>query len=112
AFTVTVLATDQWWNPVGGVTDVVHVTSNDLLAQLPPDAPMVDGSVQMQVRLATGGFQQLTVSDVTNPSKTGSTTQVRAISSGFHLEAAVTPSTARAGEPFNLTVKVTNDAGS
>jgi Big-like domain-containing protein/flagellar hook capping protein FlgD len=112
SFTVTVLATDQWWNPVTGVTDVVHVTSNDPLATLPPDEAMVDGSAQMQVRLATGGFQQISVSDVTNPSKTGSTTQVRAISSGFHLEAAVTPSTAPAGGFFTLTVKVTNDAGS
>src|SRR4029450_13744134 len=81
-------------------------------AQPPPDAPMVDGRASMSVRLATGGFQQISVSDVTNPSKTGSTTQVRAISSGFHLEAAVPPASARAGEPFNLTVKVTNDAGS
>jgi len=112
AFTVTALATDQWWNPVGGATDVVHVTSNDPLAVLPPDEAMVDGTADLQMRLSTGGFQQISVSDVTNPSKTGSTTQVRAISSGFHLEAAITPSTARAGEPFNLTVKVTNDAGS
>ena len=112
AFTVTVLATDQWWNPVGGATDVVHITSGDPLAVLPPDEAMVDGMAELQVRLATGGFQQISVSDVTSPSKTGSTTQVRAISSGFHLEAAITPSTARAGEPFSLTVKVTNDAGS
>jgi hypothetical protein len=41
-----------------------------------------------------------------------STTQVRAISSGFHLEAEIEPTTVQAGEPFNLTVKVTNDAGS
>jgi hypothetical protein len=112
AFTVTVLATDQWWNPVGGATDVVHITSGDPLAQLPPDQAMVDGEVDLPVRLSTGGFQQISASDVTQPSKTGSTTQVRAISSGFHLEAAITPSSARAGEPFTLTVKVTNDAGS
>lgn len=112
AFTVTVLATDPWWNPVGGASDVVHLTSNDPLAQLPPDEAMVNGIAQMSVRLATGGFQQISVSDVTNPSKQGSTTQVRAISSGFHLEASVNPSTARAGDPFTLTVKVTNDAGS
>jgi len=112
SFVVTVLATDAWWNPVGGATDVVRITSNDPLATLPPNTAMVNGQAEMNVRLATGGFQQLTVSDVTNPSKTGSTTQVRAISSGFHLEASVAPATARAGEPFTLTVKVTNDAGS
>lgn len=112
AFTVTVMATDAWWNPVTGATDVVHITSGDPLATLPADAPMVNGTVDLPVRLATGGFQQISVSDVTSPSKTGSTTQVRAISSGFHLEASVAPATARAGENFTLTVKVTNDAGS
>src|SRR6185369_16789518 len=98
AFTVTALATDQWWNPVGGATDVVHITSGDPNAVLPPDEAMVNGVSDLQVRLATGGFQQISVSDVTNPAKTGSTTQVRAISSGFHLEAAIAQSTARAGE--------------
>ena len=112
AFTVTVLATDQWWNPVGGVTDVVRITSGDPLAQLPPDEAMVDGQADMVMRLSTGGFQLITVSDVTNPSKTGSTTQVRAISSGFHLEASIGQATAQAGEPFTLTVRVVNDAGS
>jgi len=112
AFTVTVLATDQWWNPVGGVSDVVHVTSGDPLATLPPNTAMVNGVANLSVKLATGGFQLINVSDVTNPSKTGSSTQVRAISSGFHLQADVTPSSARAGDFWTLTVKVTNDAGS
>ncbi|HMI30687.1 MAG TPA: hypothetical protein VK527_03040, partial [Candidatus Limnocylindrales bacterium] len=112
AFTLTVLATDQWWNPVSGPTDVVHITSGDPLAQLPPDQAMANGVASLTMRLSTGGFQQISVTDVTQPSKTGSTTQVRAISSGFHLEAAVAPSSSRAGEFFTLTVKVTNDAGS
>jgi len=112
SFTVTVLATDQWWNPVGGVSDMVHVTSGDPMATLPPDAAMVNGVADMNIKLATGGFQLINVSDVTNPSKTGSSTQVRAISSGFHLQADVTPSTAKAGDFWTLTVKVTNDAGS
>ena len=111
AFTVTIFATDQWYNPVTGVTDVIHLTSGDPLAQLPPDAAMVDGVAQMSVRLSTGGFQQITASNVSRSMPT-STTQVRAISSGFHLEAEVTPTNVQAGEQFTLTVKVTNDAGS
>jgi hypothetical protein len=107
AFTITVLATDAWWNPVTGPTDVVHITSNDPGAQLPADAPMSNGRADLSMRLSTGGFQQITVSDASNPSKTGSTTQVRAISSGFHLTAAITPSSAQAGAPFTLDVKVT-----
>jgi hypothetical protein len=112
AFTVTALATDAWWNPVTGVSDVVRIGSDDPMATLPPDTPLVNGRADLSVRLARGGYNQISVSDVTNPSRTGSSTQVRAISSGFHLEAAITPANARAGEPFTLTVKVTNDAGS
>lgn len=112
AFTVTVLATDNWFNPIGGVTDMVRITSDDPLATLPPNQALVDGRAEMSMRLARGGYNQITASDVTNPAKPSSSTQVKAISSGFHLEAAITPDSARAGEPFTLTVKVTNDAGS
>jgi hypothetical protein len=112
SFTLTVLATDQWWNPVTGPTDVVHIACGDPLAQLPADQAMVNGRADMTIRLSTGGFQQIAVSDVTNPARTGSSTQVEAISSGFHLEASVSPATVRAGDPFTLTVRVTNDAGS
>jgi len=112
SFVVTIQATDQWFNPVAGISDVIHLTSGDALAQLPPDQAMVDGVAQMSMRLSTGGFQQITASNVSKPSMQTSTTQVRAISSGFHLEAEVTPLNVQAGEQFTLTVKVTNDAGS
>jgi hypothetical protein len=112
AFTVTVYATDSWWNPVTGVTDEIRITSNDPLAELPPDTYMTDGMAQMSVRLSTGGYQQITATNLSQPAMPVSTTQVRAITSGFHLEAEVNPSTVQAGEPFTLTVKVTNDAGS
>jgi hypothetical protein len=112
AFDVTVYATDTWWNPIGGVTDIIRITSGDPLAELPDDAPMEDGRAVMTLRLSTGGFQQITASNFSQPSMPVSTTQVRAISSGFHLEAEVSPTHVQAGEEFNLTVKVTNDAGS
>jgi hypothetical protein len=112
SFNVTVHATDQWFNPVGGVTNVIRITSGDPLAQLPPNEAMVNGVATMTMRLSTGGFQQITASNVTQPGMPVSTTQVRAISSGFHLEAEVSPLDVQAGEQFTLTVKVTNDAGS
>ncbi len=112
SFNVTIYATDQWYNPVNGATDVIRITSGDPLAELPADQAMVDGVGTMSMRLSTGGFQQITASNVTQPSMPVSTTQVRAISSGFHLEAEVTPLNVQAGEQFTLTVKVTNDAGS
>jgi hypothetical protein len=112
AFTVHVYAADQWFNPVTGVSDAVRLTSGDPLAELPPDTALTDGSAALAVRLSTGGFQQITASNVSQPGMPVSTTQVRAISSGFHLEADVTPAAVQAGEAFTLTVRVTNDAGS
>lgn len=112
AFTVAVYATDNWFNPVTGVSDVVRITSNDPLAELPADTALQDGRADLSLRLSTGGFQQVTASNVTQPGMPTSTTQVRAISSGFHLEAEVNSTQVAAGEPFTLTVKVTNDAGS
>ena len=112
AFTVTVYATDSWWNPVGGVSDLVRVTSSDNMAELPPDTYLTEGMAQLNVRLSTGGYQTLTVENLSDQGMPVSETQVRAISSGFHLEAEVSPTEVQAGEPFTLTVKVTNDAGS
>jgi hypothetical protein len=112
AFTVSIYATDSWWNPVSGVTDLIRITSNDPMAQLPPDTNMDDGHLASHVRLATGGFQQITATNLSQPEMPPSTTQVRAISSGFHLEAEVHPTDVQAGEPFTLSVRVTNDAGS
>jgi hypothetical protein len=111
AFNVSAYATDSWWNPVGAGTDVIRLSSTDALAQLPSDTPMTDGVATMPVRLSTGGFQQITAQNLSQSMPT-STTQVRAISSGFHLEATVTPTLVQAGEAFTLTVRVTNDAGS
>jgi hypothetical protein len=112
AFNVDVYATDAWHNPLTGIADVVRITSDDPLATLPPDQALVDGRLTLPVRLARGGFNQIFANDVTRPSIGSSMTQVRAITSGFHLEAVIAADSVRAGEPFSLTVKVTNDAGS
>lgn len=112
SFNVMVFATDAWWNPVSAVTDFVRITASDALAELPADAALINGALNLPVRLSTGGFQQITVSNADNQAMATSTTQVRAISSGFHLEADVTPNNVQAGESFTLTVRVTNDAGS
>ena len=112
AFTITVYSTDAWWNPVTGVSDLIRISSSDPLAELPQDTALVDGQIDLSLRLSTGGFQQLTVFNLTQPLMPPSTTEVRAISSGLHLEAEVVPIVVQAGEPFTLTVKVTNDAGS
>ena len=67
--------------------------TSDPMAQLPSNTAMSNGVAHLVVRLSTGGFQQLTASNVTSPAMPTSTTQVRAISSGFHLEAEGYPTT-------------------
>jgi hypothetical protein len=114
SFIVTVVATDQWWNPVGGVTDVARITSDAPSSDvvLPPDEALVDGQAEMAITLNRGGYNQICVSDVSQSTITGSCTQVSVIQSGFHLVASVSPDTVRAGENFTLTVKAVNAAGS
>jgi hypothetical protein len=112
SFPLTVYSTDEWWNPVVGVSDLMRITCTDPMAELPPDTPLVDGEATMDIRLSTGGYQQITVTNLSQPLMPTSTTQVRAISSGLHLEAEVSPTTVQAGMPFMLTVRARNDAGS
>ena len=111
AFLITVLATDEWWNPIGAVTDLIRLTSNDPYAVLPPDSPLSDGQIELDVRLATGGFQQITATNLTDPLMPLSTTQVRAINTRFHLRAEASVDSTQAGVGFTLTVRVVNDVG-
>jgi hypothetical protein len=111
-FSLTAISTDQWFNQVKGISDIVHLTCTDDAAELSEDLALVDGSAQLTARLATGGFQQLTLSSISMPSATLSTTQVRAISSGLHFEAQIAESVVQAGVPFTLSVNMVNDAGS
>jgi hypothetical protein len=111
-FTLTALAVDQWYNQVNGVADVVHLTCTDPAATLPSDLALVDSKAFLGVRLATGGFQQFTLSSISSPSVASSSTQVRAISSGLHLEASIAETAVQAGVPFTLAVNMVNDAGS
>jgi len=111
-FTLTAMSVDSWYNQVFGITDVVHLASTDAGASLPADQALVNGMAQLPVRLATGGFQQITLSSVGTPGVASSTTQVRAISSGLHLRASIAEAVVQAGVPFTLRVSVVNDAGS
>jgi hypothetical protein len=111
-FTMIALSVDQWYNQVNGIGDVVHLTCTDPAAEVPIDGPLVDGKAFLGVRLSTGGYQQFTLTSVSSPEVTASTTQVRAISSGLHLEASIAETAVQAGVPFTLVVNMVNDAGS
>ena len=48
AFTVTVNAVDENWNPINSVTDTVGITSSDAHAALPSDAALVNRNADFQ----------------------------------------------------------------
>lgn len=112
AFTATVRATDEWFNPLPLSGDQVQLACSDPLAQVDAPRALVDGQAAFTVRLATGGYQLLTATNLTQAAMASSSTQVRAISSGLHLVAAIGEEAVAAGSPFTLTVSAVNDAGS
>ena len=74
-FTITVRATDAAFNAVGGVTDVVNITSSDALATLPANKALVNSSTTFNVTMNTESTSNtLTASDVTDGSKIPYTT--------------------------------------
>lgn len=110
-FAVRVLATDRWWNPVRGVDDALAIECTDALADVPATLMLADGTAEFPLQLATAGYQLLTFTNVSDPDIDEAHTQMRAIESGFHIEAEVHPAQVVAGQPFTLTVRVVNDAG-
>ena len=111
-FAAVVRATDDWFNPLGGVNDLIRLACSEPQAQVDGPLSMVDGTATFTVRLAAGGYQMLTATNLTRPAMATSATQVRAISSGLHLMAAIAQESIQAGAPFTLEVTARNDAGS
>jgi len=71
-FNITVNAVDQNWNVVPS-SDTVTITSTDATASLPADASLVGGSRTYSVTLNSSGSYTFTATDVTDGTKTAST---------------------------------------
>nr|MEE4268295.1 hypothetical protein [Candidatus Krumholzibacteria bacterium] len=111
SFPLQVQATDNWWNPVTEPQDLIELVCTDTMAEVPETFSLAHGSAQIEVRLATAGYQLMTLNNLTNPAIPAAHTQMRAIESGFHIEAEIHPAEVIAGQPFTLSVRVVNDAG-
>ncbi|MBK7671069.1 MAG: hypothetical protein IPJ24_06720 [bacterium] len=111
-FPAVVLATDAWYNPLPGVSDLVSLDCSDPAAVVDGPLAMNAGQATFNVRLGTGGYHLLSASNLSQPAMGPSSTQVRAISSGLHLVATIAQAAIQAGAPFTLEVAALNDAGS
>lgn len=72
-FNVIVNAVDDNWYLAGTARDVVNFTSTDASAVLPADTALVGGTLTLPVTLNDFGTFTLTVTDVTDGTKTGAT---------------------------------------
>jgi len=73
SFNVTVNAVDAYWNVIKTATDLVGLTSSDSNAAMPANVALVSGTKVMSVTLKTAGSATVTASDLTNSSKSSST---------------------------------------
>src|SRR5207249_2939097 len=73
AFIVRVNAVDSNWNLINTVTDTTGITASDATATLPPNAALVSGTGSSSVVMNTNGSFTVTATDLTDGSKTAST---------------------------------------
>src|SRR6185369_11410306 len=121
-FGVTVNAVDANWNFIANVTDTVDITSSDANATLPPDAALVGGTQNLSITLRTAGTRTITASDVTDGSKTASTSSSISVGAGNFVKLQLlvpgetaapgtatgktgTPTSQPAGTAFSVTVR-------
>ncbi len=121
AVNVTVRAVDAFWNLINAVSDTVDIASSDVNATLPADTALVSGTQTLSVTFKTAGSQTLTASDVSDPTKTASTSPSITVNAGAFVKLQLlvpgetaasgtatgktgTPSAQGAGTAFDVTV--------
>jgi hypothetical protein len=68
---VTIVARDEFGNTATSYVGLVHFTSSDPRATLPPDSPLVQGGGGFAVTLVTAGNQTIAATDARVPSLAG-----------------------------------------
>jgi len=108
-FYLLVRAIDSYGNIDPSFTGTVHVTSDDPQAVIPADAPLVNGMVQLPMKLRTTGPFSVTATIVSDPSITGTSfCYVDLLPAIFVVTA---PKTAVAGQPIEFTIKAEDRFG-
>ena len=80
---VRVFAADDYFNPVGGVTDTVGITCSDANAVVPADAALVEGTNIFDLTFKTAGSRTVTATDNTDGTKTANTDPVTVSAGAF-----------------------------
>ena len=105
AFSITVTAENANDSTITGYTGTVHLTSSDSRAVLPADATLTNGAGTFLVTLLTAGIQSFTATDTATASIEGNSGLIGVNPAGVEQVAlSGTPSSIRAGTPFNFTL--------
>jgi hypothetical protein len=121
SFSVIVNAVDANWNPVANVSHVVGLTSSDANAVLPANTALAGGTITLDVTPLTAGSSTFTAKDITDTSKSSSTSSAIAVAAGPFAQLQVllpgetaapgtatgktgSPIQAMTGQPFSVAV--------
>jgi hypothetical protein len=106
----TVTAVDQFGNTDPTYSGLVHLTSSDGAATLPPDTTLVDGTISLAATFHTTGNQTLTGTDTVTASITGTSAAIPVtLAPATHFSVSA-PSSATIGSPFTFTVTALDQA--
>jgi hypothetical protein len=104
AFNFTVRALDAFDNVVTGYSGIVHFSSTDVLATLPANATLSNGSGTFSASLRTAGAQTITATDTADSSITGTSNTITVGAAAASHFAVSAPASATSGVAFNFTV--------
>ncbi|MCK4894717.1 MAG: hypothetical protein KAT07_12150, partial [Calditrichia bacterium] len=112
SISVQVNAVDNWWNVISTVSHVVHLSSSDPTASLPPNAPLFNGTRQFSVTLNGTGVHTVTAHDITQPSVLPGTSSQILVNPGdlyqFTFSNIIGPVTAGVSFPVSITAEDQN----
>jgi hypothetical protein len=109
--TAVVTARDQYGNTASGYAGVVHLSSTDRQAVLPPDAMLTNGVGLFSVALRTAGTQSVTATDAAFASLTGTESGISVNPSVATALVMVVPGTVVTGVPFSFSVTAVDSYG-
>ncbi|HYV34555.1 MAG TPA: LamG-like jellyroll fold domain-containing protein, partial [Gemmataceae bacterium] len=109
SFTVTAL--DASNNPTAAYSGIVHFTSTDSAATMPPDIPLVNGTGTFSIALKTAGTRTLTATDTTVAAIAGTSNSITVNPGAASHFSVAAPSSAAANTPLSFLVTALDDFG-
>jgi hypothetical protein len=101
---VLVTAEDPFGNTSTSYGGIVHFSSSDAQAMLPPDSALTNGTGTFAATLDTAGTQTITATDVAHSAITGTSAAISVSAEAATHFAVKVPATATAGSTFTFTV--------